>query len=103
MKDISSTEILAIAPPGEVGNQLLENMPKESCITNATISRLVDLIDEEGRPRMHRWINIAEAPFIGGQLSVGVHVPLAQEQDELLLGKGWVNQCQWDAVESQIP
>ena len=68
MEDISSTKILAIAPPGEVGNQLLENMPKEFCITDAAISRLVDLIDDEGRPRMHRRINIAEGPFIGRKL-----------------------------------
>ena len=103
LEDISSAEILAIAPPGEVGNQLLENMSKESCITDATIARPVDLIDEEGRKRMHRWINGAEVPFIGGKLAVWMDVVSLQHEFELLLGEVRIDQNQRDAMKSQVP
>ena len=35
---------------------------------------------------MHRRVHVAERPFVGRHLSVGMHVPFAQHQDELILG-----------------
>src|SRR5215813_12598470 len=32
-----------------------------------------------------------------------MHVPHAQEQEQLLLGKIWVHQSQWNAMERQVP
>jgi hypothetical protein len=48
-------------------------------------------------------INITEGPFIRRDLAVGVHVPLAQEQGELVFGKVRVDEGQGDAVERQVP
>ena len=53
-------------------------MSEEFCISDATIPRLVDLIDEEGHPRMHWRINIAEGPFIGRKLAIWMNVVLRQ-------------------------
>src|SRR5262245_6504108 len=48
-------------------------------------------------------VDVAERPLVGGQLAVRVHVPFAKEQDELALGEFGVDQCQGDAVESEVP
>ena len=34
---------------------------------------------------MHRWIYIPEGPFICWKLTVGMHIPLAQHQEQLFL------------------
>ena len=52
---------------------------------------------------MHRRIHVAERPLVGRNLSVGMHVPLAQHQDELILGKIRIHQRQRNAVKRQVP
>src|SRR6478672_2845471 len=52
---------------------------------------------------MDRRIYISERPLVCRQLPVWVHVPFAQEQDELLLGKVAVDEGDWNAVEGKIP
>ena len=64
---------------------------------------LVDLVDAPRRPGVHRRIHIAERPLVRGQLPVGVHVPLAQQQHELLLREVGIDERQRHAVERQIP
>jgi hypothetical protein len=44
-------------------------------------------IDAPAGPGVDRRIDVGKIEFIGRQLAAGVHVPLAQEQDELLLGE----------------
>ncbi|MNK95739.1 hypothetical protein D3C87_1159880 [compost metagenome] len=54
-------------------------------------------------PGMHGRIHIAEVPFIGGKLAIGVQVVIAQHQIELLLGEVRVDDAQWNHVKRQIP
>ena len=55
------------------------------------------------RPGVDRRIDVGEVPFVGRDLAVGMHVPLAQQQDELRLGEGGVDVRQRHAVEGQVP
>ena len=41
---------------------------------------------------MHGWVDIAEVPLIGWNLPVGVQVPAAQHQAELLLGEARIHE-----------
>ena len=52
---------------------------------------------------MHRRIDVAECPLVGGQLSVRMHVPFAGQQHELGLGEIGVDQCERHAMKGQIP
>ena len=52
---------------------------------------------------MHRRIDVAERPFIGGDLAVGVHVPLARQQQELFLRELRIDDGQRQCVEGEIP
>ncbi len=63
----------------------------------------VDLEDAQRRPGVHRRVDVAEGPFVGGQLAVGVHVPLARQQHQLLLGRGRIQPRQRQAVERKVP
>ena len=63
----------------------------------------VDAVDLPGRPRVHRRVHVAEGPLVRRQLTVGVHRPLAAQQQQLLLGRGRVDVRQRDAVEGEVP
>ena len=63
----------------------------------------VHLVDAPHRPGMHRRIDVAEVPFVGRQLAVRVHVPLAQDQQQLPLGKFRVDQREGDGMERAVP
>ena len=52
---------------------------------------------------MHRRIGVAERPFISRQLPVRVHVPFPQDQQQLPLGEGRVDQREGDGMKRQIP
>ena len=43
----------------------------------------VDLVDAPGGPGVHRRVHVAEVPLVGRELAVRVHVPLAQQQQQL--------------------
>ena len=63
----------------------------------------VDLEHAPGGPGVDRRVDVAEGPFVGRQLAVGVHVPFARKQDQLLLGELGIDQRQRDAVKGQVP
>ena len=75
----------------------------EECAVARAPTLLLDLVDAPGRPGVHWWVHIGQGPLVRGQLSIGVHVPLAQEQGELFLGEIGVYQGQGNAVEGQVP
>ncbi len=52
---------------------------------------------------MDRRIHVAKRPFIGRDLAVGMHVPFAQHENELVLGVTGIDQRQRDAVKCQVP
>ena len=64
---------------------------------------LLEPIGEDRGPGMHRRIDVAEVPFVGRDLAVGVHVPLAQHQVQLLLAEVGIHQRQREHVERQVP
>ena len=82
--------------------QLVEHA-LEKCAVALARALLVDFVDTPCGPGMHRRIHIAERPLVCRQLSVGMHVPLAQHQHELFLGEIGIDQRQRDAMKSQIP
>jgi hypothetical protein len=41
---------------------------------------------------VHRRVDVAEVELVGRDLAVGMHVPLAQEEQELPLGEGGVDE-----------
>src|SRR6266699_4746344 len=100
LKDIRAVRIFAIYPPSEIQEQLVKNLFEESAIGDATHPPL-DFIDAPRGPGVHWRVHIAECPFIGRQLPVRVHVPLAEKQNELLFCEIRVNQRQWYAMERQ--
>ena len=47
----------------------------------------VDLVDAQGRPGVDRRVDVRERPLVRGQLAVGMLVPLAGQQQQLVLGE----------------
>src|SRR5439155_25116439 len=86
LEDVAAFGVFAVNPPGEVEHELVEDALEE-CAIARTPALLLDLIDAPGRPGVHWWVHIGQGPLVRGQLSIGVHVPLTQEQGELLLGE----------------
>ncbi len=52
---------------------------------------------------MHRRIDVAEMPFVRGNLAAGMHVPFTQEQNHLFLGKVRIQTGHRDHVKCQVP
>src|SRR5437762_5294962 len=48
-------------------------------------------------------VHVRERPFVRRKLPARVHVPLAREEDELLLGEGRVDARERDHVEGEVP
>ena len=84
LEDVVAFGVLAVHPPREVDQQLLEHALEELAVA-AAVDLLLDLVDADRRPRVHRRVDVAERPLVGRDLAVGMHVPLAREQEELLL------------------
>ena len=64
---------------------------------------LVDLVDAPRGPRVDGRVHVRELPLVRGELPVRVHVPLAQEEDELALGEVRVHERERDRVEGEVP
>src|SRR4029077_13021770 len=82
-EEVLAFGVLAIHPPREVEQQLLKRPLEEQAI--ALPSRAGHLVDAPARPRVYGRVDVAEGELVRRNLSVGVHVPLAQQQHELLL------------------
>ena len=82
--------------------QFVEDTLQECAIAFA-FALLVDLVNAPGSPGVHGRIHVAECPLVSGNLSVGMHVPLAQHQRELLFREVRIHQRERNAVERQVP
>jgi hypothetical protein len=102
LENVMTIRILAVHPPGEVQQKFLEDTLQEPAISYAVYA-LVDLVDAPCCPGVHRRIHVAERPFVGGNLPVWMHVPLAQHEDQLPLGEIGVDHRQRNTVECQVP
>src|SRR5271165_1144830 len=94
LEDVDALGVLAIYPPGEVQHQFVKDPLQESAIALA-FALLVDLVYPPGCPCVNRRVDIAERPFIGGNLAIGMHVPLAQHERKLLFGEVGIDKRQW--------
>ena len=54
-------------------------------------------------PGVHGRVHVAKVPFVCRDLAVGLHVPLAREEIELLLRERRVDERERDAVERRVP
>jgi hypothetical protein len=84
LKNIGAVGVFAIDPPGEIQEQLVKNFFQEGAVGDAADATLY-FVDTPSGPGVNRRIHVAEGPFISGQLPVGMHVPFAQKEIELLL------------------
>ena len=96
-------DVLAVHPPGEVQHQLVEDALEEGEIAAPAALLAIDLEHAPRRPGVHRRVDVAERPLVGGDLAVRVHVPVARQQDELVLGELGIDQRERDAVEREVP
>ena len=103
LKNIASFGVLAVHPPGEIQGQLVEHAFEKREIAGITALFAIDLEDPPGGPGVHRRIDVAQRPLIGGHLAVGVHIPLARQQDELLLSEVRIQIGERQTVKRQIP
>src|SRR5215468_10121465 len=81
LKQIAAASVFAIDPPRERQELFLHDTRQEIQITGRgralppSLLLALDLEDAPGRPPLQRWIHVVKIPFVGRQLSVGVHVP----------------------------
>ena len=100
-EQVAALDVLAVDPPGEVEQQLLEDALEEDPVAPA--ARSGHLVDAPRRPGVHRRVDVVEPPLVCGQLAVRLHVPLAQEEHELALGGLGVEARQRQHVKRQVP
>ena len=98
LEDVVALGVLAIDPPREVDEQLVEDAGEEP-----VVGRTVDFEDPQRGPRVYRRVDVVERPFVRGELTVGVHVPLAAEQDELPLREFGIDMRERHALKAQVP
>src|SRR5437667_7066927 len=102
LKNVLAFPVLPVDPPSEVQQQLLKD-PLEEDPVRAAEHLFLDFVNPPCGPGVHRGIHVIESPLVGGELPVRVHVPLAREQDELLLCEVRVDHGKRNAVEREIP
>ncbi len=96
-----AVEILPVHPPGEVEEQLLEDPGEEEPVASAAGVR--DLVDPPGGPGVDGRVDVREGELVRRDLAVGMHVPLAEEKEELFLGEKRIDLRERDHVEGQVP
>ena len=101
-KTLLPVGVLAIDPPGKVQQQLLKDAFEERVVA-AAVASSARSGTRGRRPRLDRRVDVAERPFVGGNLAVGVHVPFARQQHELRFGELGVDQRERDTVKRQVP
>ena len=79
-KTLLPSASFAIHPPREIQQQLVKN-PLQKCAVAVAASVFFDLVNAKRRPRVNRRIDIAECPFVSGNLPVRVHIPFAKQQN----------------------
>ena len=100
-EEIVAFGVLAVHPPGEVEQQLLENAFEECAVAFGACAG--HLVSAPRGPGMDRRIDIVKGEFVGRQLAVRVHVPFAQQQHELVFGKLRIQPRERDHVKRQVP
>ena len=102
LEDVVPELVLAVHPPVEVEEQLVEDALEEDTVEAAGLV-LLDLSHPDGGPGVDRRIDVAEGPLVRRDLAVRVHVPLPEHEHELVLRELRVDQREDDAVEGEVP
>ena len=102
LKNVFPFGIFSIHPPGERDQHFVKNSFEKGAIAFARLA-LLNFINAPRSPGKDRRIHIAEIPFVGGHLAVGMLVPLADDEIELALGEMRIDQRQRNAMEGEIP
>ena len=94
--------VLAVCPPREIQRELGEDACQELQIRFAA-ERLLRPMQEYRGPGVHRRVDVAEVPFVGGHLSGRMQVEGLQHQFELALREIDVDRRERDRVKRQVP
>ena len=97
-EDVVAVGVLAVQPPREVDQQLLEDALEELAIAAA-----VDPVDADRGHHVHRRVDVVEVPLVGRQRAVRMLEPLAQQHQELVLRERRIEMRPRDRVEAEIP
>src|ERR1700730_24983 len=81
LKYVHAIRVLAIYPPREIQQEFMKYTLEEAPV-GAPAYAFFNLVDAPRRPGMHRRVDVAKRPFIGGQLPVRMHVPFAQQENQ---------------------
>ena len=108
LKNVAALRVLAVHPPGEVEQKLVKYAFEKFQVAGVARIRFaamfaVNLEHAPRCPRVDGRVHVAERPLVGGELAVRMHIPLAGELRELMLGKPRVQHRQRDAMERQVP
>ena len=101
LEEVVPIAVLAVHPPSEVDEKLLEDLLQELRILAA--SELLLIVKTQGGPGMDRGIHVREVPLVGGHLAVGMRVPLPQKKDQLVLAERGIDPGKGRRVKGQIP
>src|SRR5580704_2546137 len=102
LENIFAQCVLAVDPPGKVEEHLLKDT-FQKCEISDTGMLALNLEHSPRRKRQNGWIDAIEIPFIGGDLPIGVHVPLTQHLENLFFGQVRVDICQGNTMKAEIP
>ena len=102
LEDVLAEAVLAVHPPGEVQQQLVERRPEEIEVGLAAHG-LLGAVQEERREGVDRGVHVAEVPLIGGHLAAGVQVDALEHQFHLILGEVGIDDRERERVEGQVP
>lgn len=100
-EDVASVDVFAVYPPVEVEEEFLEGAFEEEEVALAFFGG--DFVDAPDGPGVDGWVYVGEVPFVGGELAVGVHVPFAEEEEELVFREFGVDFGEGDHVECGVP
>src|SRR5260370_11760505 len=85
LKHVHAIRILAIYPPREIQQEFVKHTLKETSV-GAPANAFFNFVNAPRSPRVHWRIDVPERPLISRQLPVRMHIPLAQQQNNLVLG-----------------
>ncbi len=99
---VLAEDVFAVHPPCEVQEQLLKCSSQKAAVSFACFFA-GSLVHMPAGPCMDGRIHIAEIPFVGGDLTIRMHVPFTQKQNHLILGEFGVDMAKRDHVKGGIP
>ena len=98
LEHVVAERVLAVHPPGEIDQELVEDAREEVEVLAA-----VDPEHRQRRPGVNRRIDVGKVPFVGGKLAVRIRVPFAEQEQHLMLRRRRIDVGEHDAVEREVP